>query len=285
MLLAPIIGSSTEKFQFNFGRFISFVRFGQPILVNQFWLTTPRNLNTQYMLDNLKKIVIEKPVDKIIAQIRFLITSGQLKPGDKLPPERKLADHLGVGRGPVRDAIRKLEFYGILKTLPQSGTVVAGMGLKALEGLITDVLKLETADFAALVETRVILEVNAARFAAQRRTQDDIVAIAQALQDYEAKISEGVPAVEEDLLFHLKIAEASKNTAIKSFMLIITPDIVNSFIDLKVCDNGRFIKTIEEHQEILDYIINQDAEGAGKAMELHLKDVLEFSSNYDQFVN
>ena len=69
------------------------------------------------------------PADKIIKQIRNLITSGQLNPGDKLPSERKLAEKFGVGRTSVRDAIRKLEFYGILKTLPQSGTVVTGIGL------------------------------------------------------------------------------------------------------------------------------------------------------------
>ena len=229
------------------------------------------------MLDNLQKIVIEKPVDKIIMQIRYLITTGELKPGDKLPPERKLADHLGVGRGPIRDAIRKLEFYGILKTLPQSGTVVAGMGLKALEGLITDVLQLETADFASLVETRVILEVNAAQYAAQRRTDDDIVDLMNALNEYEGKINEGVSAVEEDLLFHLKIAEASKNKALKSFMMIIIPDIMRSFIDLKVCDNSAFTITVDEHREILDYIIDRDPRSAGEAMRRHLKDVLEFS--------
>lgn len=230
------------------------------------------------MLDNLQKIVIEKPVDKIINQIRQLISSGELRPGDKLPPERKLAESLGVGRGPVRDAIRKLEFYGILKTQPQSGTVVAGMGLKALEGLITDVLKLEPADFSSLVETRVILEVNAAQFAALRRTEDDIVAITNALNEYESKIKEGVDAVEEDLLFHLTIAEASQNKALKSLMMIITPDIVKNFIDLQVCSNDRFEKTIAEHQEILNCIVDQNAEAAGNAMRKHLNDVMEFSS-------
>ena len=73
------------------------------------------------MLDNFNKIKIESPVEIIIRQIRNLISSGQLKSGDRLPPERKLAEKLGVGRSHIRDAIRKLEFYGILKTLPQSG--------------------------------------------------------------------------------------------------------------------------------------------------------------------
>jgi len=103
------------------------------------------------MLSNFREIAVETPVDKIIKQIRSLIISGQLKAGDKLPSERKLAERLGVGRTQVRDAIAKLDFYGILKTMPQSGTVVAGIGMSALEGLITNVLKLEESDFSDLV--------------------------------------------------------------------------------------------------------------------------------------
>lgn len=252
------------------------------LLVNQ--LLVDQNM-IFVMLNNLQRIVVEKPVDLIIRQIRQLISSGEFKPGDKLPPERKLADKLGVSRGPVRDAIRKLEFYGIVKTLPQSGTVVSGLGLTALEGLITDVLKVEPADFASLVETRVILEVNAARFAALRRTEEDIVAIQRALHEYETKIAAGQQSIEEDLLFHLTIAEASKNKALNSLMLIITPDIIKNFIDLKVCDAGRFQKTVEEHQEILDSIIDQNATAAGEAMRRHLSDVLEFSSTITQSQN
>jgi len=74
------------------------------------------------LLNNFSQIVIETPVDQIIRQIKELITSGQLNPGDRLPPERKLCEKLGVGRTHLRDALKKLEFYGILKTHPQSGT-------------------------------------------------------------------------------------------------------------------------------------------------------------------
>ena len=229
------------------------------------------------VLMNFEEIVIESPVDKIIRQIRSLITSGQLSPGDRLPPERKLAEKLGVSRTHVRDAIRKLEFYGILKTLPQSGTIVAGMGITALEGLISDVLKLENSDFASLVETRVLLETHAASLAAQRRTEEDIIDIKKALKAYEKKVKGDTPAVEEDLMFHLKIAEASKNSVLKSLMLIITPDIVNSFIKLDVCKDGRFYKALEEHNIILQHIIDQNPKLAAEAMREHLKDVLEYS--------
>lgn len=244
------------------------------ILVNQLLVN---QLN--HMLDSLQKIRIEKPVDKIIGQIRSLISSGQIEPGDKLPPERKLAEHLGVSRAHVRDAIRKLEFYGILKTLPQSGTIVAGIGIVALEGLITDVLQIESTDFRSLVETRVILERESAAFAAQRRTNEDIIQLSQALKAYATKVKKGLPAVEEDLLFHIKIAEASKNKVLKSLMMIITPDIVSNYINLKVCEKSNENKALAEHELIFDCIINQNSNAASEAMGAHLGDVSRFAIN------
>ena len=232
------------------------------------------------MLENFSEIQVETPVDKILRQIKGLITSGQLAPGDKLPPERKLAERLGVGRSQVRDAIKKLEFYGILKTMPQSGTVVAGIGITALEGLITDVLGLEKSDFSSLVETRLILEESIVQLAAERRTSDDIVAIQNALNAYEKKVKRGESAVEEDLLFHLTLADASKNSVLKSLMLIITPDIVSSFVEYKVCSNDVYLKASREHEEILQFIIDQDGKMAQRAMKDHLKEVLEFAKTF-----
>ncbi len=232
------------------------------------------------MLDNFSEIKVESAVEKIIKQIRSLITSGQVKSGDRLPPERKLAEKLGVSRTHVRDAIRKLEFYGILRTLPQSGTVVAGIGITALEGLITDVLQLEKSDFTSLVETRVILETNAAKLAAERRTVEGLIAIEKALDAYELKIKSNKSAVEEDLMFHLKIAEASKNEVLKSLMLVITPDILKNFIQYNVCDDKDMDnRVLEEHRAILQHISDGDGEAASQAMANHLNDILAFSKN------
>ncbi|PIB34034.1 GntR family transcriptional regulator [Reichenbachiella sp. 5M10] len=230
------------------------------------------------LLNNFTQIVIETPVDKIINQIKELITSGQLTPGDRLPPERKLCEALGVGRSHVRDAIKKLEFYGILKTLPQSGTVVAGLGMTALEGLISDVLKLEVKDFKALVETRVILETNAAALAAQNRTEEDIEGLEEALQAYKRKKEASVHAVDEDLMFHLKIAEASKNSVLKSLMLVITPDILTNYKELDACGEGRSVSALEQHEQILFHIKEKNIDGATQAMRDHLSDILDFSS-------
>lgn len=233
------------------------------------------------MLENLNKITLQNPVDLIISQIRDLISSGAINPGEKLPPERKLAEHLGVSRGQVREAINKLQFYGIVKVQPQSGTTVTGLGIVALEGLITDILKIEKVDFGSLVDTRILLEKEAARLAAIHRTKDDLVELSNALHLYEQKLLKKEDAIEEDLLFHIKIAEASKNTVLKSLMIIITPDIVKNFINLKVCDETNNRKTIEEHRIIIEKIAEKDPQGACDAMHSHLLDISEFSKNYN----
>jgi len=231
------------------------------------------------MLENFSEIKIESPVDMIIGQVRALITSGQLEPGDRLPAERKMAEKLGVSRGNVRDALQKLEFYGILRTLPQSGTVVAGLGITALEGLITDVLQLEESDFASLVETRAMLEVQCVKLAAERRTAEDLVEIELALAAYEDKLKSGEAAVEEDLLFHLSLADASKNGVLKSLMMVIAPDIIASHTRYKICDEKTEMKAFFEHQEILRFIREQDVKAVEEAMLQHLRDVTDFSES------
>ena len=231
------------------------------------------------LLTNFKEIIVETPVDKIIRQIRELISSGQLKAGDRLPSERMMSERFGVGRTYVRDAIRKLEFYGILKTLPQSGTVVSGLGLTALEGLITDVLRLEQHDFASLVETRVLLEANSARNAALRRSDTDLEAMRKALAAYEAAVLDRRASVEEDLMFHLKIVEACKNSVLMSLMMIVTPDILTYFTENRICSGDRPVSALKEHHEILKYIELQDADRAEAAMRHHLQELLNFSSN------
>lgn len=248
-------------------------------LVNQFWFATDVEEN---MLSNLSKIKVENPVDLIISQIRELISTGAVKPGEKLPPERKLAEHLGASRGQVREAISRLEIYGILKVQPQSGTTVAGLGIVALEGLITDILKIEKADFKSLVDTRVLLEKESARLAAIHRTPEDLIQLNIALEKFENKVNSGDSAIEEDLMFHLQIAEASRNSVLKSFMMIITPDIVNSFNTYKVCDTTQPITTLEEHRRIYNCIVEQDEKGVVEAMENHLSEVVNFSKDSAQ---
>jgi GntR family transcriptional repressor for pyruvate dehydrogenase complex len=233
------------------------------------------------VLPNFREISIEKPVDVIIRQIKELLISGALKPGDKLPPERRLSEQLGVGRTHVREAIRKLEFYGILRTRPQSGTFVASIGIGALENLIADVLKIDSPSFVSLVETRVLLEVACVELACARRTDEDIENLKASLESYLAKAHVGIKAVEEDLMFHLAIADCSKNKALKSLLLIIIPDIISNYSIFKVCDTVTN-KALGEHQALFEAICSGDAPQGAAIMKEHLQGVMNFARSLVQ---
>jgi GntR family transcriptional repressor for pyruvate dehydrogenase complex len=231
----------------------------------------------QDIISNFQTIVVENPVDKIIKQLKQLIATGQLKPGEKLPAERKLAEKLGVGRSYVREAISKLEFYGLLKTSPQSGTYVSGYNIKILEGLLTDVINLNTDDFSALIEARYYLEVTVAGLAAARRTEEDLGDLKKALGEYEEKVTRGVSAVEEDMFFHFRIAHASGNTVFESIMLILLPDIIRQITEKQICGKDRVKRAVEEHKKLMEAIEAGSQADAERAMAEHLDEIMQIS--------
>ena len=215
----------------------------------------------------------------IISKVKELINYKNLEPGDKLPSERMLSEKFGVTRGNVRDAIQKLEFYGLLKSIPQSGTFVANIGVVAMNGMIDDILRLESPDFKSLVETRILLELKTVRLAALRRSKDDLKRIKAALDAYEVKALSGEDAVQEDLLFHLAIAKASGNTTMNIFMLTITPQIIIDFEKYHVCDKDQAVKAIKEHQDIYEAIKKQDPKLAKQKMKDHFNILYQYCYN------
>lgn len=217
--------------------------------------------------------------NQIISKIRDLMNYKNLEPGDKLPSERMLSEKFGVSRTNVREAIQKLEFYGLLISKPQSGTFVADIGQIAMNGMIEDILRLEEPDFKSLVETRILLELKTVRLAAQRRTKDDLIRMKNALDAYSEKVMDGQDAVQEDLLFHLAIAKASGNSTMNTFMLTITPEIITNFEKYHVCDKGMAFRGIEEHEDIFNAIKEQNPQLAKERMKVHFKTLYQYCYN------
>jgi len=215
----------------------------------------------------------------IISKIRDLITYKNLEPGDKLPSERMLSEKFDVSRSNVREAIQKLEFYGILKSKPQSGTFIADIGQVAMSGMIGDILRLTEPDFRSLVETRILLELKTVRLAALRRTKEDLRQMEEALEAYIKKALNGEDAVQEDLLFHLAIAKASGNSTMNTFMLVITPEIINNFEKYHICDANLTLLGIQEHRDIFEAIKMGDPQLAKAKMKIHFKELYQYCYN------
>lgn len=219
---------------------------------------------------------ITNRANKIISQIRDLINQKHLQPGDKLPAERILADKFSVSRRSIKVAILKLESFGILISMPQSGTFVANIGAIAMNGMIEDILTIGLPNFKSLVETRILLELKAVKLAAVRRTEADLQRIKKALDAHESKLSSGEDAVQEDLLFHLAIAKASGNVSMNQIMIGITPQIILDFKNYHTDYNSLDELRIKEHTEIYEAIKEQNPELAEKRMKLHFKLLYEY---------
>jgi GntR family transcriptional repressor for pyruvate dehydrogenase complex len=224
----------------------------------------------------MREQLIERPTDIVISKLKEMITSGQLKPGDKLPAERKMATDFGVGRTQIREALHKLEFYGIIKTLPQSGSVINGLDITTLDGLISDVLDLQQYDFYSLVETRFVLEVNAIRLCAERRTELDLKKLEKAQQNF-LKYYDTPDRVSHDFAFHRAIAEGCHNPVFKAMLLIVIPDIMTIYQRDRIC--GPNTAVVEEHSQMLQAIKNKNGDLAAKIMSEHLQGVVEFAKS------
>ncbi len=219
----------------------------------------------------------ENATVKVLKHLYDLINEGKLKPGSKLPAERKLAEELCVGRTHVRNAIAELEFYGIVKTFPQSGSVIAAIHHNALQGLISDIMSIENYDFFSLVETRLILEMESVRLACERADEKDIEALKLAHKDYIDNFH-SPRRVEKDMIFHRVIAQASRNDVIKSMLLIITPDILSHYVTKDFCSTP-LPTDKHEHQIIIDAIEARSSSKAVSAMRLHLDRLYTFAKN------
>lgn len=217
------------------------------------------------LIDKDSKKIVQNDV---ICKIRDLINAKNLERGDKLPSERIMSEKFDVKRNHIREAIRKLEFYGVLKSMSQSGTFLA-IGLTGFNGIVEEIVSLDTPSFDELVETRISLELQTVSLAAKRRTEADLTRMKEALDAFKVKIIDGKDYLEEDLLFHLAIAKASKNTTLITLMLLITPPILSNYKRDEVCEGDGINSEINKHEDIYFAIASKDPELAVKKMNDH----------------
>jgi GntR family transcriptional repressor for pyruvate dehydrogenase complex len=109
-----------------------------------------------------------------------------------------------------------------------------------------------------------------------REAEDQLKQIEAALNAYNNKVRKGEDAVQEDLLFHLAIANASGNSTLNTFMLKITPEIITNFEKYHVCDANQAFMGIEEHQAVFDAIVKQDPTLAKAKMKEHFKALYQY---------
>jgi GntR family transcriptional repressor for pyruvate dehydrogenase complex len=222
-------------------------------------------------LEDFQAVRIDRPADIVFQRLRALIVNGKLQPNEPLPSERQLAERFGLNRIHVREALQRLEFYGLVKTRPQTGSIVTSSGIRAVEGIFSDVLAIDRDQVAALVETRWIVEVQLARLAAQRATDEELSELRSIHREFQAEVEAGRDGIEPDLRFHLKVADAAHNPVMRSLVGLLAPDIVKLAKNDRTCAGGRATASLAEHERILLAIEARDPEAAARAMVGHMQ--------------
>lgn len=221
-----------------------------------------------------KKIVIPKASDLIIEQLRTLIINGDLNPGDRLPSENQLAQLFDVKRGRVREALRRLEQYGVVRTSPQSGTYINSFGKKTLNGIMRNLEQTDGGDYPSLIDTRTILERRAAELAAEHIQTHQEGELRTLHEQLKADIKAGGRAMDENLAFHLKIAECSGSPYLVSQLTILIPEVMALALefDRKLGVRAeRFEKVEKEHESIVEAIASGLTEEAARLMDAHIR--------------
>ena len=210
--------------------------------------------------------------DKIIEQIKNIVIEGKLKPGDKLPPERELAERFSVGRTTIREALKALSYVGLIKKTKE-GTIVNRNISNFFIDSLTQMLILKHLDFGDLFETRKILEVKLAGLTAQRATIEDIKIIENILKKMSEKANQNPYGfVTEDIKFHESIAEAAQNRVLYEIFVTIR-SLLRKAQEEVVKYPGIMKRSLKDHQKIFEAIERQDVSKAKKAMFDHLDDV------------
>ncbi|MEG6523536.1 FadR/GntR family transcriptional regulator [Desulfotomaculum sp. 1211_IL3151] len=222
---------------------------------------------------DFKPIKTKKIYEEIVEQVKQMIVHGDLSPGDKLLPERELAEKLQVGRSAVREAYRSLEAIGVIEIKPGEGTFVREMGSKSMTDIISLAVLTGKNSIAELLELRKIVEVEAAALAAQRRTEEDMQMIQLALDEMENDIKKGNLGDASDIRFHYAICAAAHNSLLIKLMSSISETMKKEMFTVReklYKTPGTPARLFEEHKNIFEAIKKGDPHKARATMFINL---------------
>jgi DNA-binding FadR family transcriptional regulator len=213
-----------------------------------------------------KPIESQKISMKVVEQVIDLVREGHLKPGDKLPPERSIAEQLGVSRPTVREALSALEIIGLVEIKTGQGTFVTAVDSRNWDSEVLELLGEERSPFEVL-EARRIIEADAAALAAQRGTWEDISEIGKALQALRDELATNQQWSEEaDRQFHLAIVKAAGNSVLTDvFMILMDKTGRKLWAKAKERVHGvpsRVQEFLQEHTQIYEAVGDRDPEKA-----------------------
>lgn len=236
----------------------------------------------------LKKLKPMRIFEQVVQQIRDLIKNGELQPGDKLPTEQELEQQLSVSRSSVREALRVLEFEGLVEVRRGSGTYVSNTQEPKTKGELAHWLIEQEEMLLDVLEVRGNLEGLNASLSALRANEDELGRLATIIAEME-ELKKGSlkdcsildEMVRLDSHFHLTISEISGNSISKEIISQIIPAFQEGNKAV-IYVSEEIDKTIRDHKRILAAIKAKDPKKAEKNMRDHITRVRRDVENIKQ---
>lgn len=212
--------------------------------------------------------------EQICAAVRDQLASGALRPGDKLPAERLLAEQLGVGRNALREALRSLEMAGVieLRTGVKGGAFICPGDPTGMTQVLEDLLLLGAFSMEALTEARLLLMDTVVRLACERVTAEQLAALRGNLESTELLTRTGrlVDRVECANEFYHLLAQCTANPVLEMLVASVTR-ILMKYVRLRVLSGGKPQPgLVETRREFLQLLEARDAPRATAHMRQHL---------------
>jgi GntR family transcriptional repressor for pyruvate dehydrogenase complex len=208
-----------------------------------------------------REVKSKKLSDEVFEQIKALIFKGDLKPGDRLPPERELAQFLNVGRSSLREALIRLSAVGLIEARKTDGYFVRSVTeemVGSLQAFIEDEIK-NLVDF---MEVRKVLEIWCANEAIKKGSDDDFDKIREALEQGDNK------------RFHVAIVEATHNVILYHVMCNMH-DLLSTIAFIKQRRRDHAEMSVRHHRKIYEALINRDQKSVEEAIKEHMDFFIE----------
>lgn len=221
-----------------------------------------------------------KPVERgkrnfelIIEQLQDLFSNGSIKPGDRIQPERELAEILQVSRTSIREALKILEALDLVQVKPGEGTFLKKPTISGIVTTLAMFLTEESGTSANLFETRTLLESGIARLAATRRTEEDLAEM-EHFYHVIMHSNQVEEFIQGDIGFHSSVMKAAKNPTLYSFSSLVSELMkygIRKNHTVLFFEAGAKEISAQQHYDIFCAIQQKDPEKAYKAMYNHLE--------------
>jgi GntR family transcriptional regulator, transcriptional repressor for pyruvate dehydrogenase complex len=211
---------------------------------------------------------------QVLDRIQGLVESGAIVPGDQLPPERELAEQLGVSRTSLRQALTALEALGTIEIRHGAGAYLLSTEPERVAQSLAITLAEQNKRLPEAMEARMALERFIAGLAASRRTAADLKRARRALARMEQELAEGGLGTEGDAEFHETLWSASHNRLLQQLVASLQ-DPIARIREESLSQADRPQRSLAAHWRILEAVERRDAAAAVAAMDAHLWEVAD----------